>query len=562
MSSALEIAKAAGHVNISSGGSGARETLELSVESRRERDAYEASIRAVAINKRARAINAPTAVEDVQKQLRLHRQPVTLFAENAFDRRERLKKVLATLELENEGKGVLGGSDGSGTGTVRDKKKDEMGEGAGDKTGEMARVTYSEALPDMVLAREFISKYSFESARERVKKEASKVNEQEEHYEKVCQQARSLQLNASAVSEQRPLTKVRFDPSGSYVATGSLSSQVKIWDIKALKSCASLMGHQERITALAWHPKAILGTLSTQSGGHGGGTQDGGASKPANGSKKRSRSYSNDNCQGKSSSSVSDVSDGEGKALLASASADAKCLLWDVSLASNTGTGSLPTLSPVQTLQGHRGSITDCTFHPAGAHIATSGVDFSWRFWDVEAGKEVLLQDGHPSECTSVSFQSDGSLLVSADSSGYVFLWDLRSGKRILVLEGHAEKVTSTSFHPNGFEIASASLDNMVRVWDIRKMGCKYQLPSHSQPITQVRYSKSGAMLLTASFDSVMKVYSTLVQNGNINMACYPKLSTLRGHSGKVMAADISPAEDAVVSVGFDRTLKVWRCDA
>ena len=83
----------------------------------------------------------------------------------------------------------------------------------------------------------------------------------------------------------------------------------------------------------------------------------------------------------------------------------------------------------------------------------------------------------------------------------------------------------------------------MVRVWDMRKMGCKFQLPSHSQPISQVRYSKGGAMLLTASFDGVVKVYSTVVGSGDINMACYSKVTSLRGHSGKVMAADFSPGK-------------------
>ena len=86
------------------------------------------------------------------------------------------------------------------------------------------------------------------------------------------------------------------------------------------------------------------------------------------------------------------------------------------------------------------------------------------RYWDVERGTELMLQDGHPSECTSIAPHPDGSLLLSADSSGYVFLWDLRSGKRILVLEGHADKVTSSCFHPNGYDAATASLDNMIRM--------------------------------------------------------------------------------------------------
>ena len=132
-----------------------------------------------------------------------------------------------------------------------------------DKTEYAARVTYSEALQDMCHAREFICKYSFEKARERVKYEAFAANRLKDHHEKVYQRIRLLQLSASAVSEQRPMTKVRYDPCGNYVAVGSLSSQVKIWDAKTLKVCASLVGHQDRITSLAWHPQAHLGALAT-----------------------------------------------------------------------------------------------------------------------------------------------------------------------------------------------------------------------------------------------------------------------------------------------------------
>ena len=53
-------------------------------------------------------INAPTVVEEVMRLLRLHRQPVTLFAENAFDRRERLKKVLATSSFRRRGQTCWG----------------------------------------------------------------------------------------------------------------------------------------------------------------------------------------------------------------------------------------------------------------------------------------------------------------------------------------------------------------------------------------------------------------------------------------------------------------------
>jgi len=553
MKSAIDVAKAAGHVNIST--ETKVTTLELSAESQRERALYLSSLKVLEVNKRARTMIVPTKVDEVKDMLRYHRQPVTLFGENAFDRRERLKKVLAALAIDREGAENVVKTEGDDKMEIEGKNGKQ-----GQDAEQIAKVTYSNCEPEMILARDSITKFSFEKAKERVQKESSDASTYREYCTNVRHRATFLQLNASAVSEQRPLMRVRFDPSGQFIATGSMGAQVKIWDRQALEGRATLVGHQERITAIAWHPAAHFSPGEAPSSG--GLDDEDRIDKKGKGGKKRSWSVSQDeSASGATAGLAAGVSLGvaAGKALLASASADGKCLLWNVAAVNPLQQRErIPILSPLHTFSGHGSAVTDCAFHPMGSHMVTAGADFSWRFWDVESGKELLLQDGHPSECTSIAFQPDGSLLLSGDSSGYVFLWDLRSGKRVLVLEGHADKVTSSSFHPNGFEVATSSLDNMVRIWDIRKKSCKYQIPAHSQPITHIRYSKSGAMLLSSSFDGTIKVYSAAMDSNDKFAPCYPKVASLKGHSGKVMAADFSPEEDAVASVGFDRTLKLW----
>lgn len=513
--------------------SGGFEVMELSESSKAEHASHLASMRVLEIQKRARGMVVPTVVDDVKQVLRERRQPVTLFGENAMDRRERLKQVLAEAEVDKE---ASGGGASMDVDTVASSSQGRWGS----EVAEKAKATYTQCGEEMIAAREFLTTYSLDRTKKRLQRESTANNGgHSDVQESLCKGAASMQLNSSAVSEQRPLMKVRFDPSGKNIATGSLGGHLKVWDVNSLQTLKSFVGHTERIMGLAWHPEANMTHGSSSP-----------PSKKAT-DKKRKRSGSNSMDESAPSSGSS------GPALIASASADGKCLIWDCNKGSDTGETEADTMgsAPVLSLTGHDSSVTQCVFHPAGKHIVTAGVDYSWRFWDLTSGKELLLQDGHPSECTSIALHPDGSLLLSADSSGYVFLWDLRSGKRILVLEGHADKVTSSCFHPNGYEAATASLDNMVRLWDIRRQGCKYQLPAHSEAISDVRFSNSGAMLLSSSFDGNINVFSTAVTP---LVSYYPRLASLKGHSGKVMGADFSPDEKTVVSVGFDRTVKLW----
>lgn len=72
--------------------------------------------------------------------------------------------------------------------------------------------------------------------------------------------------------------------------------------------------------------------------------------------------------------------------------------------------------TPLATLSGHQGRICRVAFHPSGNYVASASFDTSWRLWDVNTSKELLLQEGHSQEVYSVEFQDDGALAAS----GYV----------------------------------------------------------------------------------------------------------------------------------------------
>jgi len=106
---------------------------------------------------------------------------------------------------------------------------------------------------------------------------------------------------------------------------------------------------------------------------------------------------------------------------LASGGADGTVALWSLKRYDprekppfNANTRTFPTSeSPLSVLEGHEGRVCRVAFHPSGRYVASASFDTSWRLWDAEKGKELLIQEGHSKEVYTVGFQGDGSLIAS-----------------------------------------------------------------------------------------------------------------------------------------------------
>jgi U4/U6 small nuclear ribonucleoprotein PRP4 len=108
------------------------------------------------------------------------------------------------------------------------------------------------------------------------------------------------------------------------------------------------------------------------------------------------------------------------------------------------------------------------------------------------------------------------------------------------------------SWSVNGFELATGGDDGTVKIWDLRARKIKETVPAHAGLISCVKFSPSSSeLLLTSSYDGKVKIFNTR------NWRC---IKTLEGHSGQVTGVDMNDAEDTIVSSGFDKTFKVWRC--
>ncbi|GJQ09660.1 hypothetical protein GpartN1_g1451.t1 [Galdieria partita] len=442
----------------------------------------------------ARGIIVPVDDVQVRKELRKRQVPVTLFGEDAYDRRERLRLILA-LELEKADKESDEAQITAAGATLGDEKQTE--------------IFYTEGTARLKAARKEICLYSLRCARERISQEKRRIramkalseqrndvdeedfslaNSWQQKRKEFIKSAQFMSVLSSQFGDERPLTGIRFAPNDQILATCSWSGIIRLWDVSDCNQVGVLQGHSERVSSVAFS---------------------------------------------------SNVSSGY---LLASASADNTVRLWSVDCDTYA-------LTKTSIMRGHSERVTSVEFHPLGKYLASSSFDRTWRLWDAETRKQLLVQEGHSKPLYKVSFQTDGSLAISAGADCGARVWDLRTGRSIASFLGHGKPILTVDGSPDGYHFATGSEDHSIRIWDIRKKRCVYTIPAHSALVSHVEFHKNGHFLLSSSFDNSCKLWST---------QGWVLIKALVDHEDKVMCCNSSGDGQYIASCCFDRTWKLW----
>ena len=377
-------------------------------------------------------------------------------------------------------------------------------------------VFYTEGSAELAAARAAIATFSMPRAAARLKRlraarDAASAPEDPEGAEAAlaaldadARRAAFLETDASVVGDERPLCDVRFSRAdgGALILSASWTGEARLWSAERCQRLLAVRASEERLTGADLHPRA--GTEAALR------------------------------------AALADADTAATTSFMATASADGVACLWSASG------------KPLRSMRGHVGRCGRVSFFPSGAHLATAGFDKTWRLWDCETGAELLCQEGHSRAVYDVRFHPDGSLACSVGLEAHGRVWDVRSGANVLNLRGHASGVLCVDFAPNGAHVATGSEDHTVKVWDLRNVkGCLYTIPAHAKSVTGVRFEPlSGGVLLSSSHDGSLKAWSG---------ADFSLKRRLRGHASRVAAADVAPGGEACVSVGHDRTLKLWR---
>ncbi|MFI9307872.1 WD40 repeat domain-containing protein [Streptomyces triculaminicus] len=231
----------------------------------------------------------------------------------------------------------------------------------------------------------------------------------------------------------------------------------------------------------------------------------------------------------------------------------------------------------------HRGPISGIAALP-DTYVATAGYDNQVILWNA-ADKRPLARSQHDHLANQVTFSPDGKFLVTSSSDYTARLWSLPDLKLLAVLADHEDDVEMSVFHPSQPLIATASRDHRVRVYgfdgalrttfeghtaDVISVvwAGDDEIVSSSDDGTIKRWSlASGSMVADIDLGGVETDTVALASNGTVYagnddgeivIVTADGTGTRPAHDAGIKRLVYNGARELLVSLSYDRTLRVW----
>ncbi|MCC5875520.1 MAG: WD40 repeat domain-containing protein, partial [Candidatus Sumerlaeia bacterium] len=338
-----------------------------------------------------------------------------------------------------------------------------------------------------------------------------------------------------------------------------------MWDVETGERLRSFVGHEDRVTAVAYTPDGSRALT---------GSRDGIAMLWELGTGDLLGSF-----EGHTDWINTVATSPDGLSVL-TGSRDTTARLWDIE------TGDL-----TRTFQGAT-NINAVDFSPDGSTFVMAKNNWGVWLWDTNTGRLIRTFENQGSITTNaVKFSPDGLSLLTGNSDHVARLWRVSDGLRIRELTQHSDSVTKVDFSPNGQKLITGSMDTRAIIWDVTTTDFAIipelkaelvhvamlemnktsmtvsadsmvrfipnsweelrpiSLKGHADRVVSVAFSPDGRQALTGSFDYNAKLWD--VETG-------AELLTFSGHTHRVQSVEFSPDGSRVLTGSSDQSAKLW----
>lgn len=152
------------------------------------------------------------------------------------------------------------------------------------------------------------------------------------------------------------------------------------------------------------------------------------------------------------------------------------------------------------------------------------------------------------------AFSRSGDLVAFSGGSGEIEVWNWRTDERPGFFVGHGDAggdlVWSVNFSRDETMLVSCGVDRTVRVWDIASGEEISKTLDATRHLRDAEFHPSDKFYFYAGLDGELRqrfLEQTIFDVETID------------HGGSILAANYSPSGDSILTVGRDRSVKLWK---
>lgn len=316
----------------------------------------------------------------------------------------------------------------------------------------------------------------------------------------------SLKLIHSAIdyAEEKDVTAVAWNSTGTLCATATFDGQMRIWTSSG-KLRHNLLLHRAPVLVIRWNePNTLLLSVDC--------TNTVVVWDAYNGEVRQTFQHSSTPSPSTYPSSTHSIYPPSSSSALAPAPG--------YSLPNGTDTPSQqPAQSQPQQTANTVSIGTDADWIDPLTY-ATTGENASIVVYKISERGALLRFRGHTQGINSLQFDMKSQYLASGSDDHTIKIWHGKSPTAVMTLLGHLSSVIQvrwlsptgiiSALDPNAFggaRLASASLDGTIRIWDPSKGVCLSVLSLHESPIFACEVSPNGRLIASGGLDGVLIVW-------------------------------------------------------
>ncbi|XP_013783667.1 cell division cycle protein 20 homolog [Limulus polyphemus] len=242
------------------------------------------------------------------------------------------------------------------------------------------------------------------------------------------------------------ITSVSWIKEGNYLAVGTSTAEVQLWDVEVPKRVRIMRSHSARVGSLTWNAYILSSGCRSGAIHH----HD---VRVANHHVGSLLSHCQEVCGLKWSP------DGR---YLASGGNDNILNVWPASIGQSD-------IQPIYSFTQHQAAVKAVSWCPWQPHILASGggtADRSIRFWNSNLGSCLNTVDTKSQVC-SILWSSHYKEIISGHgyANNELIIWKYPNMAKVAELTGHTARVLHLSMSPDGTTVVSAGADETLRLW-------------------------------------------------------------------------------------------------